>query len=791
VSPSGGRTIRIEKDGKLIDTTAESGAEALFRAEDGVLADFDFTGKLGVITASKEGVKFLRNQGPGIFTDVTDSLQLPQLAEPARGLSMDDWNGDDLPDLFLAAEGKQPRLLLNQHGGKFTLSGPDAARLGPTSDMSTAGSGAGAAEWPTAGSLVVGDVDGDLTNDVILATDSGLRIVFGSGKEAGVIEAAQIAGVRLSLIDYDNDGWLDLFASGPTLRAWRNLGRGNFREESANLALEKIPGPVEIVNAADFDMDGDSDLLVSSGPNGALRLLRNMGAHTNHQLKVGLVAKRSNSSAIDTRIELVAGGWRASRTVKSLPVEIGIGRSARIDSVSVHWADLLTNHGAIDTTKRLVLNEPEFPTGSCPYLYVWDGKGFRYVTDLLGASPAGLRVSDDHFIEADTDELIGIGDETNVQPKDGNYVLQVTDELRELLFVDEVALVVVDRPAEMEVHTTSKLRPGKPFVPHEFVAVSQRISLRNAVRSDGKDVTEALAEIDGRRMSPIALRPQLRSLAEPYHVVLDFGPLDVDQPLILAMTGWLRFGGGMANVGGSHDPTLPFPFPVLEAETAEGAWQKVDVVAGAPAGKTKSIIVDLTGKLPAGTRRLRWNTAFEIHWDRIALFTRDTTDKAQVTRLAAASADLHYRGSGEYEDRPWDEPITPNYDRLQLRAPWLMTPTGWCTRYGDVVELVTKKDDALAIMNCGDEMTLKFSAETVPPKPPGAVREFFICSSGWDKDSDFHVAGGLTVEPIPWHGMDDQRYGQQQRHVPDGDWWIPKYNTRWVGPMTLGKRASK
>ena len=59
----------------------------------------------------------------------------------------------------------------------------------------------------------------------------------------------------------------------------------------------------------------------------------------------------------------------------------------------------------------------------------------------------------------------------------------------------------------------------------------------------------------------------------------------------------------MANVGGSHDPSLPFPFPVLEAETAGNTWQKIDVAAGAPAGKTKSIIVDLTGKLPPGTRR--------------------------------------------------------------------------------------------------------------------------------------------------------------------------------------------
>jgi hypothetical protein len=703
---------------------------------------------------------------------------------------MDDWNGDDLPDLFITSEGQRPRLLLNQHGGNFKLAGPDAARLTPLSEAGT-DTAVAATEWPSGESMTVGDVDGDLINDLVIATNSGFRIVFGGRKGQATIAAADVSAARLYLIDYDNDGWLDLFASGPTLRAWRNLGRGVFREESGSLGLDKIAGQVEIVGAADFDMDGDSDLLLSSGPNGALRLLRNVGGQSNQQLKVDLVTKRSNSTAIGTRIELLAGGWRASRTVKSLPVEIGLGRKQRIESVSVHWADLLTNHGAVDASKRLVLNEPEFPTGSCPYLYAWDGTRYRFVTDLLGASPAGLRVTDANFVDADTDELVGIGDESNVQPRGGSYVLQVTDELRELLYLDEVALVVVDRPPDIEVHTTSKLRPGKPFVSHELVALSGSIPLRGAVRSDGADVTDLLTAIDGRRVSPLRIRPQLRSLAEPYDVTLDFGPLEVDRPLVLALTGWLRFGGGMANVGASHNPALPFPFPLLEAETGEGQWQKVDVVVGAPSGKTKSIIVDLTGKLPVGARRLRLSTAFEIHWDRIAIFARDEMQKMQVTPLAPATADLHYRGSGEYEDLPWEEPITPNHDRLQERAPWLVTPSGWCTRYGDVLELVTKKDDALAIMNCGDEMTLTFSADNLPPKPAGTIREFFIYTSGWDKDSDFHVAAGLRVEPIPWHGMDDQRYGHEPRPVIDGDWWIPKYNTRWVGPMMLGTRAAR
>ena len=46
------------------------------------------------------------------------------------------------------------------------------------------------------------------------------------------------------------------------------------------------------------------------------------------------------------------------------------------------------------------------------------------------------------------------------------------------------------------------------------------------------------------------------------------------------------------------------------------------------------------------------------------------------------------------------------------------------------------------------------------------------------------------MEPLPFQNMDDQLYGRTPRPVIDGDWWIPKYNTRWVGPLTLRKHTS-
>jgi hypothetical protein len=153
--------------------------------------------------------------------------------------------------------------------------------------------------------------------------------------------------------------------------------------------------------------------------------------------------------------------------------------------------------------------------------------------------------------------------------------------------------------------------------------------------------------------------------------------------------------------------------------------------------------------------------------------------------LGASKSDLHGRGYSEFESWPWSRPLTPNYTNVKATAEWTITPAGWCTRYGAVDELIAAADNALALLNGGDELTLSFAAASLPPKPPGSRRDFFLYTVGWDKDSDFHCELGWQVEPLPWHGMDDQLYGRQPRPTFSNDEWMRRFNTRWVGPYTL------
>ena len=710
---SGLRLFKFGTNGAVTDVTQFSRLTDL-PAVDGALVDIDFTGKLDLllVTPGARTVRVLRNLGASggspYFKDITQTSGVPASVTGVSQIVVDDWNNDDAMDLLVARAAQPPVVLTKLRGGPLT------GTNSPT-------------DWPPGSLLASGDLNNDMRTDAVIAGADKLTCVFGGLTNRFEIPLGNTRLSGLLLLDYDNDGWLDICAYGDGVRLWRNLGNAGFEETTKELGLDRlVQGRVEAIAAADFDNDCDTDLLLCVEGRG-LQLLRNEGGNANRQLKLRLIGNRSNASGLGVRVEVTAGHWRTLRTVQSLPVELGVGNRAQIDSITAHWSDTLLpiTDLKLDKCESLALLELMLPTGSCPYLYAWDGRRFRFVTDILGASPAGLHLSDDRLIDADEDEFVWLGDESLFQPRNGHYVLQVTEELREVLYLDAANLLVVDHPAGTEVHTTGKLRPGKPFPPHEIVTLHNRYPLQQATRSDGQDVGALLNDADSKVVSPVQLRiPQLRGLAEPWSVTLDYGPLRVERPLVLALTGWLRFGGGMANVAASHDPDLPFPFPTLEVETAGGVWKPLDVVVGAPCGKTKTIIVDLTGRLPAGSRRLRLSTAFEIHWDRIALFEQSDTASTRIARLAPDVANLHSRGFSQFKDLPPSLPLTPDYGKVVERPSWRITPSGWYTRYGDVRGLVERRDDALVLLNGGDELTLEFAADRLPPEAAGDVRDF-------------------------------------------------------------------
>lgn len=775
--PEGSQIFRFATNGMARDFTTASGLKGLeLRTRQAQILDIDFTGKLDIlgVLPSGEGIRVLRNLGNMYFKDITATSGVPAQLEGLTGLAVDDWNNDDLLDVF-ATRTEGPVLYLEKRRG------------GPLQETDLPSA-------PDQGTIIaLGDVNGDARTDLFTGGPEQVELLLGGVHQRLSLPVSLPDLSQLTLVDYDNDGWLDLLASGRGLQLWRNVGDGAFTNLTESVNLQGwAEATIEDVVVADLDCDGDSDLVLAV-KDGGLRVLRNDGGNANRQIKLRLLGNRSNATGLGIRFEASMGSFKVHRTVQRLPVEIGLGAHERVDAIVARWFDLPSSIVDVepDPCRALDVFEPVIPAGSCPYLYAWDGQGFRFISDILGSAPMGLRVSDTAFIEADPHEYIALGGPADFPARGEEYVVQITEELREVLYLDQSELIVVDHPIGTEVQTTDKLRPRGPFPRGELWTLDHPIALQRATRLDGRIVTDELREADRRMVSPQALRaPQLRGLAEPSGVILDFGPLPVERSLVLAMTGWLRFGGGMANVSASHDPELPFPFPQLEVETAPNQWQPVDVVVGAPSGKTKTILVDLAGELPPGSQRLRLTTAFEIHWDRIALFERRQDADTRITRLRPDHSDLHWRGFSEYADLPWDQPLTPQYTVVYQNAPWPITPVGWCTRYGPVDELIAAEDNALVLLNGGDELTLGFASTRVPPLADGLQRSFFLYNVGWDKDADFHVELGWQVDPLPWHGMDDRRYGEQIRPPLPADTLMARYNTRWVSQHTL-KRATR
>jgi tetratricopeptide (TPR) repeat protein len=784
---------RFATNGTATETTRFAGLDQ-FAAVDGLFADLNFRGDLDLVAIGTNGaLRVMSNLQNMYFVDT--STNVPPLTA-VRALASDDWDYDETGDLFVSRADGSVTLLLKQRGGAWSNSVIQDLRLRQTAKD---GKPLPPDDGGYGGVSTVGDLNNDLRPDLASLTMDKVQITFNGATNAAFIPLNKFYALDLKLIDYDNDGWLDVVVFGHGLRIYRNLGANGFANVTTNLSLDKLTWPIDSLVATDLDGDCDTDFIVSNAS--SLALLRNDGGNQNHMLRVALQGTRSNASAIGVRVDVVAGGLRVARRAHELPVEIGVGKHRQLDAVNVHWSELSPSYTEIDLTNCAPLRvlELALPTGSCPYLYTWDGARMRFVTDLLCSAPLGLPVAPGIYIEADEDEIVHLGNDANFQPKlsragakeTKNYVLNITEELREVLYLDEAKLIVVDHPPGTEVHATEKMLARKPpgGYPHdEIVTLKNRLPLRAAVNDAGLDVMRAVAEIDTLLASPTQLRePQLRGLAEPHSVAVDFGELPLNRPLVLALTGWLRFGGGMANIAASSYRTFPFPFPTLEVEV-NGQWQRVDVEVGAPSGRAKTILVDLAGKLPPGAQRLRVTAAFEIHWDRLALFERAGEAQTQVTRFIPSRTDLHRRGYSEMSALLGTSLLVPNYEKVESQPLWRLTPGGWATRYGAVDELVRDRDNALALICAGDELTLEFAAENLPAKPAAAVRDYFLFVSGWDKDSDFHVVSGTTIEPWPWHGLNDQTYGTQPRPAFTNDAWMQKYNTRWVGPRILSHR---
>ncbi|MEE9295004.1 MAG: FG-GAP-like repeat-containing protein [Phycisphaerae bacterium] len=785
IGPGGVVLLERTGDASFVDRTATAGlAEITGRAAKWV--DYDHNGVLDLIIAGDDGVQLWQNNSYVIRFD-TAPADVAQLESAQTGTSDDirlvnvtdeigltaagpiwdvaslEWDNNMAIDIIAAGGDSPTRVFMNQRAGRFH---PMAEPPGP---------------WTPARRIAVNDLNNDGYTDAVLISSDHALCMFGRSGQRHRFEYPDLDARGAVLVDYDNDGWLDVCVYGGrrnasgrgSMRLWRNLGALGWKETTQVTGLDALQTAAVVdAVAADFDADGDTDLLLITADQ-TMRLLRNDGGNANGQLKVRLVTILTNPTGLGNHIELRKGNFWVTRMVTHVPIEIGVGQSRQLDTVHTLWTNGVVDNEFLvsPTLQPLEFVEKMVELGSCPFLFAFNGERFRFVTDILGNAPLGLSLRRDEILPADNDELVYVGDMNDFVPTDGAYLLEVAECYREVLYLDAAELVAVDHPPDVEIHPTDKLMPP-PFPPSELWALTDLRAPHSAVGDDGIDRTAAVAEMDGVFAPPgETLPPPFRGMCHPMTLTMDFGNLDHQEPLVLALTGWLRYGSASVNIALSQNPGVKVIPPTLEAETHNGTWTPVDVVVGMPAGKTKTILCNLTGELPPGPGRLRLTSTFEIRWDRIALGRRRPSAERLVHRIQPASADVYFRGFPEMRTRAPHHPITPDYHVLTGNPQWRTTPQGWCTRYGDALELVARSDGKLAILNGGDAVTLRYPADKLPPLDRGMIRSFFFYSVGWEKDADYNVVNGDTVEPLP--------IAEARIPMHDEDWRL-KYNTRWV-----------
>ncbi len=341
---------RFTTNGTATETTPFAGLRD-FAGLDGLFADLNFRGDLDLVTVNTNGaLQVMSNLRDMYFVDT--STNTPAISN-VRALATDDWNSDETQDLFVAGTNKAA-LFLKQRGGAWSNA---------TVDL------------PDGGVIAVGDLNNDLRPDFVVANGSQLTIAFEGLKERSAVGLGDLQAAALKLIDFDNDGWLDVIALGsgpaqPALRLLRNVGTNGFRDVTVELGVAGVRGRVESFVAADFDNDCDTDFALSI-PGVGVRVFRNDGGNKNHQLRISLQGTRSNTSGLGVRVDIAAGGLRVGRRVHELPIEIGVGKHSLLDAVNAHWFELSPSYTEIALTncEPLRVLELSLPTGSCPYLY--------------------------------------------------------------------------------------------------------------------------------------------------------------------------------------------------------------------------------------------------------------------------------------------------------------------------------------------------------------------------------------------------------------------------------------
>ena len=310
--------------------------------------------------------RLYRNRGNGTFADVTAEAQVASEYGPALGVVTADVDGDGWVDIYVANDGQENQLWVNQQDGTFSNGALLAGVALNDAGSAEAGMGVDAGDFDN-------DGDDDLFVTHLVSETNTLYVNDGSGlfedrsAPSGLgFPSLTYTGFGTLWFDFDNDGWLDILAVNGAVRTiqalvqakdpyplhqrnqlFHNLGNGRFDDVSERAgAVFQLSEVSRGAAFGDLDNDGDVDVLVTNNSGRARLLLNNIGDR-NRWLGLRLVGTGVDRDMLGAKVGIFRSDgpplWRRARTDGSYAsasdprVLVGLGDVSMVQRVQVVW----------------------------------------------------------------------------------------------------------------------------------------------------------------------------------------------------------------------------------------------------------------------------------------------------------------------------------------------------------------------------------------------------------------------------------------------------------------------